>query len=367
MYCVSDIVRFLRQFAPPLLAEDWDNVGLLLGSGDAAVTKVMTCLTLTPDVAAEAIEQDVQLIVSHHPIMFRPIQQITDGDAQGKMLLDLIAAGIAVYSPHTSYDSAAAGINQQLAEMLDLQQIAPLRPRIHASAKIVCFVPEAHLLAVRQALWNHGAGQVGDYSQCSFASPGTGTFHGSDATSPVVGEAGRLEQVTEIRLEVLCPSENVSRAVEAMLVAHPYEEPAYDVYPLAEQRADIGAGRYGVLADEITLSEFNNRVKTGLGVNHLQFVGDPTRTVRRVAMACGAAAEFLRDGHRLGCDVLLTGEARFHDCLEARHLGMALVLPGHYASERPAMERLAETLSSQFQELFVSASQIESDPLKWDI
>ncbi len=364
---VSDVVRFLDAFAPTALAEDWDNVGLLVGSRDAAVTKIMTCLTLTADVAAEAVEQAAEMIVSHHPLMFRPIQQITDADTQGQTLLSLIAAGIAVFSPHTGYDSAAAGINQQLAEMLKLQNIAPLRPRAEGKVKIVCFVPENDLPTVRQALWDHGAGEIGDYSRCSFGSPGTGTFHGSEETSPALGQAGQLEHVDEVRLEVLCPPDKLKNAVAAMITAHPYEEPAYDVYPLAEQPSELGAGRYGDFAEPITLAEFNARTKTGLNVRHLQFVGDPERSVRRVAIACGAAAEFLRDGRRLGCDVLLTGEARFHDCLEARHLDMALVLPGHYASERPAMERLAEILSGEFPDITVWPSRSESDPLQWDV
>lgn len=365
---ILDVTGFLERFAPPRLAEDWDNVGLLVGDTAAAATRVLTCLTLTPDVAAEAIAERAELIVSHHPIMFRPIQQITAADAQGKMLLELIAAGVAVYSPHTGYDSAATGINQQLAEMLGLQDIAPLR-RVSESlqAKIVCFVPKPHLSAVHEALWNNGAGHIGDYSSCSFNISGTGTFHGEEGTNPTVGQAGRLEHAEEVRVEVICPQADVPAAVAAMIAAHPYEEPAYDVYPLIETPSEWGAGRSGTLDETITLGEFNRRVKTALGVAHLQYVGDEAMPIRRVAIACGAAAQFLRDGRREGCDVLLTGEARFHDCLEARNLGMGMVLPGHYATERPAMQRLAEVLAAEFPELTVWASGVESDPVGWDV
>ncbi len=365
--CVNDLVAFMKQFAPPALAEDWDNVGLLLGNGEFPAKAVMTCLTLTPDVASEAIEQNADLIISHHPLMFRPVQKITATDPQGKLLLELIAAKTAVYSPHTSYDSAAAGINQQLAQMLQLQDITPLRPMTsEPSVKIVCFVPEENLATVQQALWDHGAGHIGDYSQCSFSTEGTGSFHGSDSSSPTIGQAGQLEHVPEIRLEVICPKQSLGSALAAMIAAHSYEEPAFDVYPLVEEATGSGSGRYGTLPQEITLGEFNNRVKAGLGIANLQFVGNTSTKIRRVAIACGAAAEFQRDARREGCDVLLTGEARFHDCLEARGSGMALVLPGHYATERPAMERLAEILTTQFPHLTVWPSRIESDPLEWD-
>ncbi len=364
---VSEIVAFMNQFAPRTLAEEWDNVGLLVGHAESDVSAVMTCLTLTPDVAAEAIERDVDLIVSHHPVMFRPIQTITAADPQGKMLLDLISAGIAVFCPHTAYDSAIAGINQQLAEMLELQEIAPLRTYSgRDSVKIVCSVPAANLESVQQALWKEGSGYVGDYSRCSFSSDGTGTFLGGETTSPAVGSAGQLERVPVIRLEVVCPKTRLSGALSAMIAAHPYEEPAYDVYPLQSDDPRMGSGRCGKLREPLTLEEFNERVKAGLGIRNLQYVGELSMPIRRVAVACGAAAEFQRDGRRLGCDVLLTGEARFHDCLEARQAGMALVLPGHYATERPAMERLAEILTSQFASLTVFASVVESDPIQWD-
>ncbi|MBI1310600.1 Nif3-like dinuclear metal center hexameric protein [bacterium] len=261
---VSDIVNFLEGFAPPELAEDWDNTGLLVGADGDEVSSIMTCLTLTPDVAAEAIAKQASLIITHHPILFRGVQQITGRSSEGRMLLDLICAGIAVYSPHTSYDSAPDGINQQLAESLGLSDIKPLRP----------------------------------LAECK-------------------------------------------------------TEPA------------IGSGRYGDLPEPTTLGELINRIKPIVGVEQTWFVGSLSRTINRVGIACGSAAEFLRDAAAFCCDVLLIGEARFHACLEARTLDIALILPGHYATERPAMENLATRLKSEFPSLTVWASEAESDPLSW--
>jgi len=272
----GEVFAFLREFAPPFLSESWDNTGLLIGSESRDVSRIVTCLTLTPDVAQEAVERKAQLIVTHHPVLFRAVQQITDADPEGRMLLQLIEAGVAVYSPHTSYDSARSGINQQLAESLGLQSIQPLRAL--ASGEV-----EAE----------------------------------SEATSdddPSVG---------------------------------------------------LGSGRFGNLAEAVSLAKFVELTKRVLGVSNTQFVGEPTRKVQRVGTACGAAAEFMRDAAAEGCDVLLTGEARFHSCLEARSLDIAVILPGHYATERPAMEYLARVLSERFSELDVVASEVETDPIRW--
>ena len=268
---LAEIIEFLRNLAPLSGAEEWDNVGLLVGDSAASVSRVLTCLTLTSDVAAEAARRGAQLVVTHHPVLFRPVQRITSETAEGRVLLALIQAGIAVYSAHTAYDSARDGINQQLADRFELRNIAPLRP-------------------------------------CS---------------PPAADEA---------------PERSAER---------------------------LGSGRYGVLPRPVTLSELLRTVQARLGIEHVQYVGEESATVDRLGIACGSAAEYLHDAHRLGCQALLTGEARFHACLEARELGIGLILAGHYATERPAMLRLAETLASQFPDLAVWASEAESDPVKW--
>ncbi len=258
----SELLEFLQGVAPTDLAEEWDNVGLLIGSSHGEVARVMTCLTLTADVAREAIEARADLVVTHHPLLFRSIKRITDDTLQGRLLLELIQAEVRVYSPHTGYDSAREGINQQLALALELENVRPLR-------------------------------------------------------------------VTD------------------------------------DQQPERGAGRAGDLRDAITLEVLVERVKRALGVRHTWFVGDPTREIARVGIACGAADEFANDALRAGCEALLLGEARFHTCLDARANELALILPGHYATERPAMENLAERLRDRFGTLHVWASEVESDPIDW--
>lgn len=265
---LDEVVRFLSEFAPVELAEDWDNTGLLVGQHSDSVTSIMTCLTLTPDVAEEAVSKRASLVVTHHPILFRSVKKLTDETSEGRMLLSLIRAGVAVYSPHTSYDSADEGVNRQLAASLNLTDVQPIRPE---------------------------------------------------------------EFETDSRLS---------------------NEP-------------IGAGRFGDLPDEVSLTDFVDLVKQALNIDHTWFVGEQSARIRRVGIACGAAAEFMGDAARYGCHVLLTGEARFHACLEARTRGVALVLPGHYPTERPAMEHLAKRVGRQFPDLTVWASEVETDPVQW--
>jgi dinuclear metal center YbgI/SA1388 family protein len=368
---LSDITSFLERVAPHSLAEDWDNVGLLVGDRRRAVRGVVTCLTLTPDVAREAVDRNADLVISHHPILFRAVKQITADTSEGRMLLDLIAAGVAVYSPHTCYDSAAAGINQQLAEILGLTQIEPLRKfPTKPDFKIVCFVPQSHLNPVQEAIWSVGAGQIGEYTKCSFILDGTGTFEGSSASNPTIGKPRQFERVAETRLEVLCSEHLLPAALRSLKAAHPYEEPAYDVYPLAPRESPLGSGRIGVWegghdTSPRTLADFLALTKSQLALSVSPFVGDLRRPISRVAVACGSGGEFLDSAIKCGCDVLLTGEARFHTALEARTAGIGLVLAGHYATERPAMERLATIVSTEFPDVRVWASELERDPIQW--
>jgi dinuclear metal center YbgI/SA1388 family protein len=364
MPTVAALVESLRPLAPPDAAADWDNVGLLLGDAAAEVRAVMTCLTVTPESAAEAVEAGTGLVVTHHPILFRPVQRLTAATPEGRTLLALARAGVAVYSPHTAFDNARGGINELLARRLGLADVAPLRRRDGPrQCKLVVFVPDADLGRVADALFAAGAGHIGQYSQCSFRLAGTGTFFGSDASNPTVGQKGRREEVSEWRLEAVCPEGAVDAVVAAMRRAHSYEEPAYDVYPLRPAPAG-GEGRVGRLPQPRPLGELAHTVKEKLNAHLVQTVGELDREVERVALACGAGGEFLADAVRARADVLLTGEARFHDLLAAQAQGLALLLPGHYATERGGVESLAEVLQQKWPGVQVWASRREHDPVR---
>ena len=361
-----EILATLESFAPLRLAAEWDNVGLLLGERDRDVSRVMTCLTLTPDSAAEAVARGADLVVSHHPLLFRGTKRLTSDTTEGRVVLELLRGGVTVYSPHTAFDNCTGGINEQLAELLQLSEVQPLRRRDLSAreVKLVVFVPEADLSRVSEAAFAAGAGVIGEYDSCSFRLAGTGTFRGSAVSNPTVGQPGVFEQAPEWRLEMVCPEGKLPAVLAAVRKAHSYETPAIDVYPLAPLPG-LGEGRIGRLATPVTLGELADRVKAVLPTPVVGMVGDANRVVRLVAVACGAAGEFVADAVRARADAFLTGEARFHECLEAQARGVGLLLAGHHATERPAVEALARWLAARFGELEVWASQKETDPVQW--
>lgn len=370
MKTVADVTDWLEAFAPSRLAESWDNVGLLWGDPAAAVERVMTCLTVTPTTAGEAVEEGVGLIVSHHPILFRAAKRIRADLPETGFLWKLARAGVAVASPHTAFDNTRDGINDLLCQTLGMVDVEPLRPAAAAATpcaqafKVVVFTPETDREAVLTAAFGAGGGRIGDYTECSFAIPGQGTFLGSESTNPTVGEKGRREAVAELRLELICESSRLIPVLDAVRKAHSYEEPAIDVYPLQATGPanDPGVGRIGRLSAPIDLGGFARGVGRALGQAAVQAVGDPNKRVTRVAVACGAGDDFLRDAARAGADVLVTGEARFHRGLEAEALGIGLIVAGHHATERIGVEDLAVRIASAFPELSVWPSRRESDP-----
>jgi dinuclear metal center YbgI/SA1388 family protein len=363
---VATVIDFLEEFAPPNLAAEWDNVGLLLGDRKARVRRIMTCLTVTGESSAEAREGKAGMIVTHHPVLFRGAKRLTTGTPEGRVLLPLIRAGVAVYSPHTAFDNTSGGINDALAARLGLTEVGPLRrgdgPKQY---KLVVFVPDTDLARVSDALFAAGAGHIGQYSQCSFRLAGTGTFFGSEATTPTVGQKGRREEVSEWRLEVICPERCLTEVLAAMRKAHSYEEPAYDVYPLRSSPSRMGEGRIGRLARPMPLGELARVTKAALSAAAVQVVGETKRPVERVAIVCGAGGEFLADAVRARADAFLTGEMRFHDYLTAQAQEVALLLPGHYATERCGVEELAARLQQRFPQAEVWASRRECDPVTW--
>ncbi len=366
MPTVAEVCAYLDRFAPPALAAEWDNVGLLLGDEAAVVRRALTCLTITAAVVDEALTDKTDLIITHHPILFRGVKRLSTTTAEGRLLWPLARAGIVVYSPHSAFDNAAGGINDSLATRLGLIDVEPLRRREgERQCKVVVFVPDSDLAKVSDAMFAAGAGIIGQYEQCSFRLAGTGTFFGTESTNPTVGEKGRREDVSEWRLEVICREAILPAVIAAMRKAHSYEEPAFDVYQLKTLPGPGGEGRIGNLPAEMPLRELATVIRHKLAAGPTQVVGELDRPVKRIAIACGAAGEFLADAIKAKADVFLTGEMRFHDYLSAETQGIALVLPGHYATERPAVEELATRLQSEFAGVNVWASRREAEPVRW--
>ena len=262
MTTVADLLAWLENFAPSRLAESWDNVGLLFGDPSAEVTRVMTCLTVTPRSADEAIAEGAQAIVSHHPVLFKATKSLRADRPETAYLWRLARAGVAILSPHTAFDNTIGGINDGLARRIGLVEVGPLRPSPPSSRhKIVVFAPKTDREAVLASAFEAGAGRIGAYDECSFGSTGFGTFFGLEGANPTIGEAGRREVVREWRLEFVCPGDRLAAVLAAIRSAHSYEEPAIDVYPIAsEVPSGLGSGRIGRLKQAEPLGAFASRV-----------------------------------------------------------------------------------------------------------
>ncbi len=367
---LQELLRILDDIAPLRLAESWDNVGLLLGDPAAEVRSCMTCLTVTPEVAQEAVSQGADVIVSHHPILFRGAKSIRADVPGTDIVWNLARAGIAVVSHHTGWDSAKGGANDCIARALELKDVEPIRPVSGPECvKFVVFVPEENLEAVRQAAFEAGAGHIGLYDECSFSHPGVGTFRGSEGTNPAIGQPGRREEAAERRLEIICRKGLRFRVMAAIRAAHMYEEPAVDVYPLLEValQSDAGVGRIGTASAGVSLRMLARLAQNGLASKAVQVAlaagVSPDDQADRVAIACGAGDELLDDAVSAGAKVLVSGELRYHSICRAAQAGLSTILVGHHASERMSMETMSKVISAVAGELRVWAARSEREPL----
>ena len=341
---VARIAEAVERIAPLALAEEWDNCGLQAGDPEAEAIRVLVALTPLPEAFDEAEEKGADFLLFHHPLIFRSLKSMVTSSYPGDLLARAIRNRLAVYAAHTSYDAAPAGVSVALARALGLG--GPLRvlsPR-GALRKLVVFVPEENVDAVAKALAGAGAGVIGDYTECTFRTRGTGTFRGGDETNPYLGEKGRLEEVEEVRMETLVPAHALQRSVEAATAAHPYEEMALDVYPVEGSPEGCGYGRLGTLPDPLTAGELRDHVSESLGFpSHL--VADAGRRIETIAALGGSGGSFIPEAAASGAHAFVTGDVDYHDALLAESLGLTVIDAGHAATELPSLEPLALRLA----------------------
>jgi dinuclear metal center YbgI/SA1388 family protein len=356
---LSDAIKILEEIAPLRYAEAWDNVGLLAGDPEQDISSAMLTIDYTPAVAAEAMQKKCDFIIAYHPPIFEGLKRITSGN----LVFDAIRSGVAIYSPHTALDVAEGGTNDLLGDILGMRQRQPLR-MMETNAtqfKLVTFVPEKDLEKVSQALFDAGAGRIGNYSSCSFRSNGTGTFFGEEGTTPAVGVSGKLEHTAEVRVETVVAISTVANVIRALRESHPYEEPAFDLNQLAAPPQGVGQGRIGTL-QATSRGEIFQRIKKGLGISHLLVSGPTDGQITRAAVCAGAGGDFLGDALAQKAELYLSGEIRYHDALRAASAGMTVVCTLHSNSERAALKRLAEKLGRQLPRLAVAVSLQDRDP-----
>ncbi|MGF1633375.1 MAG: Nif3-like dinuclear metal center hexameric protein [Phycisphaerae bacterium] len=359
---VAQCIDVLETIAPTRYAEDWDNVGLLVGHPEQPVTRVMLCIDYTDAVAAEACDAECDGVIAYHPPIFEPIKRLPGTDR----IYDAVRRGVMLYSPHTALDVAPGGTNDVLADALWLTTRWPLKPAMLPATfdKLAVFCPTDAVEKVAAALADAGAGQLGEYSHCTFRSAGTGTFMGSDASNPAVGERGRLERVDEIRLETIVPKDRTAAVVAALYAAHPYEEPAWDLLQVADRPAAFGMGRVGEFEGPVPRDVIFARIKHELGIDDLLVAGPRDGMIARAAVCAGSCGKLLDDAIRQDVGLYLTGEMRHHDALRAAAAGVTVVCTLHSNSERAALARLKEKLAEALPGLECLLSRTDRDPFR---
>ncbi len=346
-----EVTAFLEERFPKVLAEEWDRTGLQVGPLNAPCRRVLVTLDFALS-HLSALDQ-VDLVVTHHPLLVRPLEVVEPRTPLGQKLRALLHAGTALYALHTPYDVARGGLNDLLAEYLDLQDVRPLRPK-GKLYKLMVFVPVTHEEAVAQALFSAGAGNIGKYSHCSFRVRGTGTFLPEEGAQPFLGKVGQEEHAEETRVETIVPEDRLEKVVRAMLAAHPYEEVAYDVYPLANPAELHGLGRVGVVRHPMRIAALVERFAQALRVPGPKAVyGAVEREVRRVAVCGGSAGDLVPAALQANAELLLAGEMGYHRVQEAQEAGLTVALFGHAETEKPFVGHVASLLRARFPELEV--------------
>jgi dinuclear metal center YbgI/SA1388 family protein len=310
-------------------------------------------VALDPGLEAVETARDAgaQALVTHHPLLFKPVKRLTPDNAVGKVLWTAVRDDVAIISAHTNLDCAADGLNSWLAMKMGVEQAIPLQTVAGDYLKLVVFVPVGHEDAVSDALFAAGGGQIGAYDQCSFRSSGEGTFRPGPGSQPYIGTVGQREKAEEVRLETIISKRKLLRVLEKMQKAHPYEEVAYDLLPLQNQIPGAGLGRIGKLTQQVTLGAFTARVKASLNCDHLRLIGEDQMPVRKVALCGGSGAFLLQVAHRQGADVLVTGDVKYHEARQAEELGIALIDAGHFATEQLMIEQVAQSLQAAARQL----------------
>lgn len=343
---IQDLLGLVHKLYAPELAEDWDNVGLQVGDPTAPLGRVMVALDPGLSAVQAARDAGAQALVTHHPLIFKPIKRLTPEDAVGEVLWAAVRDGVAIISAHTNLDCAVEGLNSWLAAKLDISQSIPLQTVAGDYLKLVVFVPAGHEESVADALFSAGGGQIGAYDQCSFRSSGEGTFRPGSGTQPFIGTVGQTEKTDEVRLETIVPKRKLARVLEKLHKVHPYEEIAYDLVPLQNQVPGAGLGRIGKLAEDTSLDAFADKVKESLDCENLRLIGAGNRSIRKVALCGGSGAGLIQTAHRQGADVLVTGDVKYHDARQAEELGIALIDAGHFATEKLMIEQVTESLQA---------------------
>lgn len=330
---VGELIKQIEDWAPPGAAWEKDNVGLQVGSRGDKLKNILLCLELDEEVLKEAIKKKCNLIFTHHPLIFNPIKNLDfEKSKQAKLIQHLIKQNISLYSAHTNLDFTRDGVSFELAKSLKLKNVTFLEHEEANQFKIVIFVPAANVEELSEALFSAGGGVIGNYEKCSFRISGEGTFKGNEDSNPVVGKKGNTEKVEELRLELIVDSWNLGKIINAIKKYHPYEEPAYDIYPLKNKNTNFGAGAIGELEKELSEKEFLNFVSKSLKIGRLKYCNGSGKKIKKVAVCGGSGSELLSRAINSGADAFITADIKYHAYHDAEGK-ILLIDAGHYETE----------------------------------
>lgn len=364
---ISAIITTIEEYACPSLQEKWDNTGLQVGYASTECTGVLVCLDVTPAIVEEAIALGCNLIVSHHPLFFKPVKKLTGTSLVEATAMNAIAAGISIYSTHTAADSTVGGVSYTLAEKLGIKPLKTLASKTDNLTWLHAIVPTSHVSEVQAALFDAGAGKIGKYDCCSFNLEGQGTFRPLNGASPFVGEIGTTHLENETEINIVLPKELMGRVESVLKEVHPYQTPAYAFVPMLNSNPDLGLGVYGILEDEMYPSQFVEHVKNTLGCKMVRTTKvdlDADAKIRRVAICGGAGGEFTRTAISMGAQAYITADVRYHDFVDYRDQ-ILLIDAGHYETEAPIKEKLKDVILAKHPDLKVLLTTNEDNPINY--
>ncbi len=364
---VADIIQAMETFAPIWLAEEWDNVGIQVGQTDWPVRKVWVALDPTPDVVRDACKNNIDLLITHHPLIFKPLKSINFNTTIGSIIHMAVQGQMAIFTAHTNLDNATDGLNDILARRIGLKNLKVLgAARDMESCKLAVYVPEGYEQKILNTLFETRAGKVGSYTCCSFRSKGKGTFRPDSSSKPFTGKIGEISHADEVRIETVVRKNDLNSVIEQLKKSHPYETMAYDVYPLLAVECRQGLGRIGTLDQPISLVTFARSIKEKLGLDYVSVAGKPKLLVSEAAVCSGSGSSLMDDFFSSGAQVFISGDLRYHDARAVEAAGLGLIDIGHFASEHLIVEvlaqRLKKALSESEAEVSVEAYGLENNP-----
>ncbi|OFY64416.1 MAG: Nif3-like dinuclear metal center hexameric protein [Bacteroidetes bacterium RIFCSPLOWO2_02_FULL_36_8] len=361
---IEEVTSYLESIAPLDYQESYDNAGLIAGDSQGEVSNILISLDCTEAVVNEAVKKKCNLIISHHPPIFPTIKKISTTHAIGRTLISAIRNGISIYAIHTNLDNVFEGVNHQLATLLGLSNLKILAPMNNKLSKLVTFIPGKNSLQVMKALWTAGAGNIGNYSQCSFQTDGTGTFIPNADANPHIGKSGKISTVKEKRVEVIFPSVNTNKILDALHKSHPYEEVAYYLSDLSNPFQSAGAGMIGNLSESLAIPEFLERVKSKLEVKCIRYSGKTEGTVKRIAVCGGAGSFLLPHAIKSKADVFITADIKYHTFFETENK-LLLLDVGHWESEVGTKNLILRLIQKKFHNLAAFLADSDSNPVNY--